>query len=61
MTEQSKIQKRPRPDEILFAAELPKTRSGKIMRRLLRDIADGRAVGDTTTLAECGWLPEISS
>jgi len=34
------------------AAELPKTRSGKIMRRLLRDIADGRALGDTTTLAD---------
>ena len=41
-----------RPDEILFAAELPKTRSGKIMRRLLRDIADGRVMGDTTTLAD---------
>jgi acetyl-CoA synthetase len=41
-----------RPDEILFAAELAKTRSGKIMRRLLRDIADGRALGDTTTLAD---------
>ncbi len=41
-----------RPDEILFAAELPKTRSGKIMRRLLRDIADSRALGDTTTLAD---------
>ncbi len=41
-----------RPDEILFAAELPKTRSGKIMRRLLRDIAEGRALGDTTTLAD---------
>ncbi len=41
-----------RPDEILFAAELPKTRSGKTMRRLLRDIADGRALGDTTTLAD---------
>jgi acetyl-CoA synthetase len=41
-----------RPDEIMFAAELPKTRSGKIMRRLLRDIADGRALGDTTTLAD---------
>ena len=41
-----------RPDEIYFAAELPKTRSGKIMRRLLRDIADGRAMGDTTTLAD---------
>ena len=41
-----------RPDEILFAAELPKTRSGKIMRRLLRDIADGHTLGDTTTLAD---------
>ncbi len=41
-----------RPDEILFAAELPKTRSGKSMRRLLRDIADGQALGDTTTLAD---------
>jgi acetyl-CoA synthetase len=41
-----------RPDEIWFTAELPKTRSGKIMRRLLRDIADGRALGDTTTLAD---------
>jgi acyl-CoA synthetase (AMP-forming)/AMP-acid ligase II len=39
-------------DEILFAAELLKTRSGKIMRRLLRDIADGRALGDTPTLAD---------
>ena len=41
-----------RPEEILFAADLPKTRSGKIMRRLLRDIAEGRALGDTTTLAD---------
>lgn len=41
-----------RPDDILFAAELPKTRSGKIMRRLLRDIAEGRTLGDTTTLAD---------
>jgi acetyl-CoA synthetase len=41
-----------RPDDILFAADLPKTRSGKIMRRLLRDIAEGRALGDTTTLAD---------
>ena len=40
-----------RPDDIIFSAELPKTRSGKIMRRLLRDIAEGRALGDTTTLA----------
>jgi acetyl-CoA synthetase len=41
-----------RPEQILFAADLPKTRSGKIMRRLLRDIAEGKALGDTTTLAD---------
>ena len=41
-----------RPDDIIFSAELPKTRSGKIMRRLLRDIAEGRTLGDTTTLAD---------
>ena len=41
-----------RPDDILFSADLPKTRSGKIMRRLLRDIAEGRTLGDTTTLAD---------
>ena len=41
-----------RPDDVLFSVDLPKTRSGKIMRRLLRDIAEGRALGDTTTLAD---------
>ncbi len=41
-----------RPRQILFSAELPKTRSGKIMRRLLRDIASGRVPGDTSTLAD---------
>jgi acetyl-CoA synthetase len=41
-----------RPDEIFFTSELPKTRSAKIMRRLLRDIAEGRVLGDTTTLAD---------
>jgi len=41
-----------RPDEIIFTAELPKTRSGKIMRRLLRNIAEGSVLGDTTTLAD---------
>jgi len=41
-----------RPDQILFSADLPKTRSGKIMRRLLRDIAEGKALGDTSTLAD---------
>ncbi len=41
-----------RPDDLIWAADLPKTRSGKIMRRLLRDIAEGKALGDTTTLAD---------
>jgi len=41
-----------RPEKIIFTAELPKTRSGKIMRRLLRDVAEGRALGDVTTLAD---------
>ncbi|MGE0353312.1 MAG: acetate--CoA ligase [Gemmatimonadales bacterium] len=41
-----------RPEDIIFAADLPKTRSGKIMRRLLKDIAEGRMLGDTTTLAD---------
>jgi acetyl-CoA synthetase len=41
-----------RPDDLIFTADLPKTRSGKIMRRLLKDIAEGRALGDTTTLAD---------
>ncbi|MEZ5162912.1 MAG: acetate--CoA ligase [Fimbriimonadaceae bacterium] len=41
-----------RPDDLFFTAELPKTRSGKIMRRLLRDVAEGRLLGDVTTLAD---------
>ena len=41
-----------KPDDIIFTADLPKTRSGKIMRRLLRDVAEGKAIGDTTTLAD---------
>ena len=41
-----------RPDDIILTADLPKTRSGKIMRRLLRDVAEGRVLGDTTTLAD---------
>ena len=48
----AKIGAMARPDDIYFSAELPKTRSGKIMRRLLRDVAEGRALGDTTTLAD---------
>ncbi|PKM80504.1 MAG: acetate--CoA ligase [Firmicutes bacterium HGW-Firmicutes-14] len=49
-----------RPDDIIFTAGLPKTRSGKIMRRLLRDIAEGRALGDVTTLADPGAMQEIA-
>jgi acetyl-CoA synthetase len=48
-----------RPDDIIFSADLPKTRSGKIMRRLLRDIAEGRALGDTTTLADPGVVAAL--
>lgn len=48
----SKIGPIARPDDLFFTAELPKTRSGKIMRRLLRDVAEGRVLGDTTTLAD---------
>ena len=43
----------------MFTPDLPKTRSGKIMRRLLRDIAEGRALGDTTTLADGGVVETI--
>jgi acetyl-CoA synthetase len=50
-----------RPDDILFAVDLPKTRSGKIMRRLLRDIAEGRALGDTTTLADPAVVAKLKS
>jgi acetyl-CoA synthetase len=48
----TKIGSLARPEQVLFSADLPKTRSGKIMRRLLRDIAEGKALGDTTTLAD---------
>ncbi len=48
-----------RPDDVIFSADLPKTRSGKIMRRLLRDIAEGRALGDTTTLADPGVVARL--
>ncbi|HQY96300.1 MAG TPA: acetyl-coenzyme A synthetase, partial [Phycicoccus sp.] len=41
-----------KPRQIMVVPELPKTRSGKIMRRLLKDIAEGRDIGDTTTLAD---------
>ncbi|MFI5234567.1 MAG: acetate--CoA ligase [Gemmatimonadales bacterium] len=48
-----------KPDDIFFSADLPKTRSGKIMRRLLRDIAEGRTVGDTSTLADPGVVARL--
>jgi acetyl-CoA synthetase len=50
-----------KPDDILFAADLPKTRSGKIMRRLLRDIAEGKALGDTTTLADPAVVAKLKA
>ncbi len=50
-----------KPDDILFSADLPKTRSGKIMRRLLRDIAEGRTLGDTTTLADPNVLASLKT
>ncbi|WP_027725946.1 acetate--CoA ligase [Tuberibacillus calidus] len=53
------IGKMARPEEIIFTAELPKTRSAKIMRRLLRDIAEGRVLGDTTTLADPSVIEEL--
>ena len=48
-----------RPKDLLFTPDLPKTRSGKIMRRLLRDLAEGRSLGDTTTLADAGVVEAI--
>jgi acetyl-CoA synthetase len=48
------------PANIVFTQELPKTRSGKIMRRLLRDVAENRALGDTTTLADPAVVDEIA-
>jgi len=50
-----------RPKKIIFTPDLPKTRSGKIMRRLLRDVAEGRALGDVTTLADAGVLQNLKA
>jgi len=50
-----------RPKQILVVSELPKTRSGKIMRRLLRDVAEGRPVGDVTTLADSSVMDAINT
>ena len=54
-----KIGKIARPANIVFTPELPKTRSGKIMRRLLRDVAENRPLGDTTTLADPTVVDEL--
>jgi len=56
-----KLGKFTRPKHITFTPELPKTRSGKIMRRLLRDIAEGRGLGDTTTLADASIVAELQN
>jgi len=48
-----------RPDDVFFTADLPKTRSAKVMRRLLRDIAEGRVLGDTTTLTDPAVVEQI--
>src|SRR5207244_13435875 len=50
-----------KPANIVFTPELPKTRSGKIMRRLLRDVAENRPLGDTTTLADPTVVSEIQA
>jgi acetyl-CoA synthetase len=49
-----------KPANVVFTPELPKTRSGKIMRRLLRDVAENRPLGDTTTLADPAVVSEIA-
>lgn len=54
-----KIGKFARPEKVIFSSDLPKTRSGKIMRRLLRDIAEGRELGNITTLADPGIVETI--
>jgi acetyl-CoA synthetase len=50
-----------KPRQVLIVAELPKTRSGKIMRRLLRDVAENREVGDSTTLADSSVMDQIAA
>ena len=56
-----RIGKFARPKRIIWTADVPKTRSGKIMRRLLRDIAEGRELGDVTTLREPGVMKDLES
>ncbi|MEP1122871.1 MAG: acetate--CoA ligase [Ilumatobacter sp.] len=50
-----------RPKRVFITPDLPKTRSGKIMRRLLRDVAEGRNIGDTTTLADSSIVAELQA
>ena len=50
-----------KPKRVFIASDLPKTRSGKIMRRLLRDVAEGRDIGDTTTLADPSIVDELQA
>ncbi|HSS44881.1 MAG TPA: acetyl-coenzyme A synthetase, partial [Thermoanaerobaculia bacterium] len=57
----AKIGKLARPKRIIWSDDLPKTRSGKIMRRLLRDIAEGRVLGDTTTLADASVVSALKA
>jgi acetyl-CoA synthetase len=56
-----RIGKFARPKRVIWAGDLPKTRSGKIMRRLLRDIAEGRALGDVTTLRDPTVMEELET
>jgi acetyl-CoA synthetase len=56
-----RISKIARPKRIIWAGDLPKTRSGKIMRRLLRDIAEGRELGDVTTLRDPGVMGQLET
>ena len=54
-----KIGKFARPKRLIWAGDLPKTRSGKIMRRLLRDIAEGKELGDVTTLRDPDVMKQL--
>ena len=55
----SRIGKLARPSRVIWASDLPETRSGKIMRRLLRDVAEGREPGDVTTLRDASVLAQL--
>jgi acetyl-CoA synthetase len=56
-----RISKIARPKRIIWAGDLPKTRSGKIMRRLLRDIGEGREMGDVTTLRDPAVMEQLEA